>query len=84
MGLDQVEEQNNQAIKWNGGATDLVNKRDNSSVIHVEICGPGIARIMIEFEESEGIPLTKSTLSIKQHEDNNIFCKKFELDIKIL
>ena len=52
IALDQVGEQNNQVIKWNGGATDLVNKRDNSSVIHVEICGPGIARIMIEFEES--------------------------------
>ena len=54
MAVDQVHEQNNKVIKSAGGATDLVNKRDDSSLIRWETCGPDIARIIItEFEESE-------------------------------
>ena len=36
MALDQVHEQNNRVIKSTGGATDLVNKRDDSALIHWE------------------------------------------------
>ena len=35
-------------------------------------------------EESEGKPLTKSALSARHHEVNDIFCKNFEFDIKTL
>ena len=56
MAVDQVHEQNNKVIKSAGGATDLVNKRDDSSLIRWETCGPDIVRIITEFDESEGKP----------------------------
>ena len=51
--------------KWdqiNWWATDLFNKCDDSLLIRWETYGPDIARIITEFEESEGKPLTKSAL----------------------
>ena len=84
MVLAQVHQQNDKVIKSTGEATDLVNKRDDSSLIHWETCGPDITRIITEFEESEGTPLAKSAPSTKYHEENDIFCKNFEFDIKTL
>ena len=83
MALDQVHEQNNHVIKSTGGATDLVNKCDDSALIRWETCGPDIARIIKEFEESGGATCKKN-LSTKHHEDNNTFCLKFTADIKTL
>ena len=62
----------------------MFNKCDDSLLIRWETYGPDIARIITEFEESEGKPLTKSALSARHHEDNDIFCKNFEFDIKTL
>ena len=84
MTLDQVHQQNNKEIKSAGGTTDLVNKRDDSSLIRQETCGPDIARIITEFEESERKSLAKSVLLTKHDKDNDIFCKNFEFDIKTL
>ena len=84
MALDQVHKQNSKVIKSTGGATDLVKKRDDSYMIHWETCGSCIAKIITEFEKSEGKPLAKSALSTKHHEDNGIFCKNFDIDIKSL
>ena len=52
MGLDQVHEQNNAVIKGCGGATDLVNKIDDSALIRWETYGPDIARLLLEFENA--------------------------------
>ena len=49
MVLDQVHEQNNRVIKSIGGASDLVNKQTESSLIRWETCEPDIARIINEF-----------------------------------
>ena len=57
MVLAQVHQQNDKVIKSTGEATDLVNKRDDSSLIYWETCGPDITRIIAESEESEGRPL---------------------------
>ena len=84
MNLDQVHQQNNKVIKSTGGATDLANKRDDSSLIRWETCASDIARIITEFEESEGKPLAKNALLTKHDKDNDIFCKNFEFDIKTL
>ena len=70
-------------IKSTGGATDLVNKSDQSALIRWETCGPDIARIIMEFEESENIDFPNLNLS-KHHEDNEAFCKKFMSDINTL
>ena len=79
-----MENENSKVIKSTGGATDLVKKRDDSYMIHWETCGSCIAKIITEFEKSEGKPLAKSALSTKHHEDNGLFCKNFEIDIKSL
>ena len=83
MTLDQVHEQNNRVIKSTGGATDLVNKSDQSALIRWETCGPDIARIIMEFEETENID-SPNLNSSKHHEDNEAFCKKFTSDINTL
>ena len=70
MNIDQVHEQNNKVIKSTGGATDLVNKRDDSSLIRWETCASDIARIITEFKESEGKPLAKNALLTKQDKTN--------------
>ena len=59
MALDQVHKQNNKATKSTDRATDLINKHDDSSLIRWETCVPHIARIITEFQESEGKLLTK-------------------------
>ena len=42
MTLDQVQQQNNCTIKSCGGATDLVNKIEESALIRWEMCDPGV------------------------------------------
>ena len=59
-----------------------MNKRDDSSLTRWETCGRDIFRIITEFEKSEGKQLAKSALSTRHHEDNDIFCKNLEFDIK--
>ena len=44
MHLDQIHEQNNKLIKRCGGASDLLNKVDDSALIRWETCSPDIAR----------------------------------------
>ena len=52
MALDQVHEQNNRTIKSCDGATDFVNKVEELSLIRWGTCGPDVAQIINEFEES--------------------------------
>ena len=51
MALDQLQEQNNKHIKGVSGATNLVNRQDNSALTRWELCGPELSRILMEFEE---------------------------------
>ena len=51
MGLDQIHEQNNKLIKGCGGASDLLNKLDDSALIRWETCSSEIARVILEFED---------------------------------
>ena len=60
----------------------MINKRDDSSLTRWETCGRDIFRIITEFEKSEGKRLAKSALSARHDEDNDIFCKNLEFDIK--
>ena len=69
MALDQVHEQNNKGIKGVGGASQLMNRGDDSSLIRLETCGPEVARIVSEFEETMEL---KSRTSILQKKDLHI------------
>ena len=51
MARDQVHKQNNEYIKGAGGATHLVNRSDDSSLISWELCGSELAKIISDFEK---------------------------------
>ena len=79
MALDHVHKQNNRTIKSCGGATDLVNKVEESAMIQWETCGPGVARIINKFDESMKLETPEeddSNLHL-HHEDSAIYRKKF-------
>ena len=84
MGLDQVHEQNNAVIKGCGGATDLVNKIDDSALVRWETCGPDIARLLLEFENALDRDPLSGVSCTKHHEDNAAFQTRFESDVKTL
>ena len=86
MALDQVREQNNHTIKFCGGASDLVNNVDKSALIRWETCGPEVARIINEFEESMKLETPEeddSNLHL-HHEDSATYRKKLSSDAKTL
>ena len=81
MGLDQVHEQNNKVIKGAGGASNLLNKDNDSALLRWEVCNPEIARMILEFEDCldrNDIPAESSS---KHHEDNASFNKRFSSDV---
>ena len=84
MGLDQLHEQNNAIIKGCGGATDLVNKIDDSALVRWETCGPDIARLLLEFENTLERDASSGVSCKKHHEDNDAFQTRFESDVKTL
>ncbi len=84
IGLDQVHEQNNAVIKGSGGATDLLNKVDESALLRWEVCNPELARLLLEFEDAMDCNAQVETLDAKHHEDNDNFRKQFSADVKAL
>ena len=81
MAFDQVHEQNNKIIKGLGGASNLLNTQDDSALIRWETCGPEVARIVAEFEDSLD-DKDSSTSAMKYHEDNEKFRSKFSKDVE--
>ena len=69
IALDQVHEQNNHPIKYNGGAIDLISKVEESALIRWEMCGPEVAQIINEFEES-------MKLETPEEDDSNLLLMK--------
>ena len=51
MALDQIHEQNNKVIKGVSGATNLLNRADDSGLSRWELCGPDLARLITEFQD---------------------------------
>ena len=81
MALGQVHEQNNKIIKGVGGATSLLNTQDESALIRWETCGPEVARIVSEFEDSL-YNQDASSSAAKHHEDKEKFRQKFNRDVE--
>ena len=52
MALDQIHEQNTTDIKGVSGATNLLNRVDNSELSRWELCGPDLVRLVTEFENN--------------------------------
>ena len=73
IGLDQVHEQNNAVIKGAGGASDLLNKVDESALLRWEVCNPEVAGILLEFEDGlQNNPQVEVSPG-KHQEDNEAF-----------
>ena len=81
MAFDQVHEQNNKIIKGLGGATNLLNSKNDSALIRWETCGPEIARIVSEFESSMKSQDSSESSRLKHHEDNAQFRANFNKDV---
>ena len=84
MGLDQIHEQNNKVIKGAGGASDLLNRGDDSALLRWEVCSPELARLILEYEDcldKNDIPAESKS---KHHEDNESFNKRFSCDVSRL
>ena len=75
MPLDQLHEQNNKHIKGVSGATQLVNRCNDSALVRWELCGAELSRILSEFEE--GINISKGHKIQRHHEDNVTFQNVF-------
>ena len=86
MALDQIHEQHNRTIKSCGGATDLVNKVEESALIRWETCGPDVARLINEFEESMKPDFSADDVLEfhRHHEDSASYREKFSSDVKTL
>ena len=52
MALDQIHDQNNKDIKGVSGATNLLNRVDNSGLSRWELCGPDLVGLAAEFENN--------------------------------
>ena len=50
MAIDQAHEQNNAVVKGDGGAVGLT--KNPSALKHWMTCGPEMARLMVEFEDT--------------------------------
>ena len=84
MGLDQIHEQNNKIIKGAGGASDLLNKVDDSALLRWEVCSPELARVILEFEDCLDRNEFPAESNTKHHEDNEPFHKRFAADVNRL
>ena len=83
MGLDQIHEQNNKIIKGSGGASDLLNKEDDSALLRWEVCSPELARIILEFESSLDRNDIPSESKTKHHEIQNFHLKWLTTSLRI-
>ena len=64
MGLDQIHERNNKLIKGCRGASDLLNKEEDSALIRWETYSPKIARVILDFKDC----LDRNAILAKHHE----------------
>ena len=64
-----------------GGATNLLNSKNDSALIRWETCGQEVAWVVSEFEDSISVEGDKDTLP-KYHEDNDIFQTSSSNDLK--
>ena len=82
--LNQIYEQNNKLIKGCGGASDLLNKVDDSAPILWETCSPEIARVILEFKDCRDRNEVLAKSSDKQHQDSFYFHERFSFDVNRL
>ena len=83
MALDQVHEQNNKIIKGQGGASEFLNLKDESTLLRWETRGPEVGRILCQFEEEmKDDDASFHTTSNKHHVDNEHFRLNFRMDVQ--
>ena len=76
MGLDQIHERNNKLIKGCRGASDLLNKSEDSALIPWETYSPNIARVILDFKDCLDRNAILAESSNKHHEDSLPFYER--------
>ena len=79
MGLDQIQEQNNDVMKGMGGATSSVNKVDESSLTRWALCIHELTSIFNEYEFQEN-DMNSLHEAQRHHEDSVVLQKCFTTD----
>ena len=80
IAIDQAHEQNNGAIKGDGGAVGLT--ENPAALRHWMVCGPEMARLIGEFESSK--ETCQKTANLGHHEQTEHAQKAFLRDVKSL
>ena len=78
MGLDQLHEQNNKVIKGISGATNLLNRNDESALNRWALSAPDLSQMIGEFED---IFIGNPGKSEKHHECSPTFQQDFHKDV---
>ena len=74
MGINQVHDHNNKVIKNLGGANQLLNYTEDSSLITWQISGPEVVQIVSKLGETIKSKHSINTdKSLKQQEDKSAF-----------
>ena len=81
LGLDQIHEQNNKLLKGGGGASDLLNKVDDSALIRWETCSSEVGRVMLEFEDCLDRNEILAESSTKHNEGSQPFHERFSSNV---
>ena len=71
-GLNQIYEQNNKLIKGCGGASNLLNKVDDSALICLKTCSPKIVLVILQFNCLDRHEILAES-STKHHKDSQPF-----------
>ena len=82
MAIDQAHEQNNAAIKGDGGAVGLLQSPD--SLRRWMIAGPEVARLLAEFEAAMDARATANGKATQHHKQNAGFQNRFASDVRSL
>ena len=81
MGWDQIHERNNKLIKGCGGASNLLNKVEDSALIRWETWSPEIALVILGFKDYLHRNEIYSESSNKHHEDSLSFHQQLSSDV---
>ena len=84
IGLDQIHEWNNKLIKGCGGASGLLNKVEDSSLIRWQTCSPEITCVILEFKDCLDRKEILADSSNRHPEESLHFHERFSSDVNRL
>ena len=77
------KQQNNKILKGAGGATPLLNRKDEPALIRCQLSAPELSKILVDFE-NENFPDYSNNSEKIHHESTQKFQDEFRNDVKKL